>query len=278
VAATGAVGPGKSVLPPQCGGGDSRFRIPGACPNERSASSCSCSPTRFDYDGLNRVTVEINALDQRKETAYDDPEGSHVNRSEERDLTRGLRVEFEYDELNRETLRRVHLEGSGSAGEVYETITSYDDQQHRVSVTDPEQNVTERSLDGMDRVVREVVDPTGLALVTLMSYDGLGNVKLVRNPRQFETRSFRDGLGRLIERRDAATRSTHFEYDGEGLRTAGGDQNAGGPGAAPPADKEGARSHHRRRANRPSTSETKPPWTSLITLTGMRSSTCPAVL
>ena len=76
--------------------------------------------------------------------AYNDPEpGAHVNKSEELDLTRGLRTTFVYDPLNRETERQVHLEpkagvdASVPRGVRYTTATAYDDAAHSVTVTDP---------------------------------------------------------------------------------------------------------------------------------------------
>ena len=90
-------------------------------------------------------TKTTNALGQITTVTYLDPEGSKVNKSEEHDQTRGLRTTYRYDALNRETERKVHLEGAGAAGEVYTTLTAYSDDTHSLTVTDPRLTVTETS-------------------------------------------------------------------------------------------------------------------------------------
>ena len=100
-------------------------------------------------------------------TTYDDPEGSHVNKSEENDPVKGLRTTFIYDPLNRETTRTVRLEGEDgdpvTGVQSFTTSTAYDDAEHAVRTTDPRGVVTRRRLDGLDRVVEETVDVDGLA-------------------------------------------------------------------------------------------------------------------
>jgi RHS repeat-associated protein len=173
----------------------------------------------FEYDGLNRRTRTTNALGQAVTTTYLDPEGSRVNRSEDHDLTCGLRTTFSYDALNRETQRVVRLEGEGGGGEAYSTTTAYDDAGHAVSVTDPRGNVTRTRLDGLDRPFEMTVDPGGLDLLTRTSYDGLGNRKSVTDANGHTTTFRHDGLGRLVLTTDAAGATTAAEYDGEGLKT-----------------------------------------------------------
>ena len=139
----------------------------------------------------------------------DDPEGSHVNKSEERDVARGLRTTFLYDDIGRETERTVHLEGEDgdpapNAGP-YTTTTVYADGSHAVRVTDPRGIKTLRKLDGLDRVFEETVDTDGLpqadplGLTTTVAYDGLGNRKHVTDP-ELRTTSFAyDELGRPLD-------------------------------------------------------------------------------
>ena len=103
--------------------------------NRTSATDPNGHTTTSEYDGLNRLTRTTNALNQVTTVAYDDPEGSHVNKSEEHDQTRGLRTTFRYDKLNRETERVVHLEGEGGNAAAYTTATTYDDDNHSVTVT-----------------------------------------------------------------------------------------------------------------------------------------------
>lgn len=178
--------------------------------------------TTFRYDGLDRVTETVrdpSGLALVTTVKYDDPEGSHVNRSEEYDGQRKLRTRFEYDELNREAKRTVLLEGPPEAA-AYVTTTTYDDRSHSMTVEDPRRFRTTTRLDGLDRVAEHTVDPGGLNLVTTTEYDGLGNRKRVEDPRGNDTFYSHDGLGRLVFVRDADRKVSRYEYDGEGNRTA----------------------------------------------------------
>jgi RHS repeat-associated protein len=189
--------------------------------NRRSVTDANGHATSFEYDGLNRLTKTTNALGQVATIAYDDPDGSHVNKSEEHDLTRGSRITYLYDVLNREREHKVRLEGAGSAGEVYTTTTAYDDAQHAMTVTDPRGTSIRRRMDGLDHLVEEIVDDRagGLKLRTTVAYDGLGNRKSVTDPNGHTTRFGRDGLGRLTATTDAQEHTTRYTYDGEGLKT-----------------------------------------------------------
>jgi RHS repeat-associated protein len=187
--------------------------------NLRSQKDANGHEATWEYDGLNRRIKTTNALGQVTTEAYLDPEGSHVNKSEEHDQVRGLRTTFAYDELNRETQRVVHLEGTGGGGAAYTTTAVYDDANHSLTVTNPREFATLTRLDGLDRPFEQTVDPGGLALVTRTSYDGLGNRKSVTDPSDHTTRYRFDGLGRLVETIDALTHSTLATYDGEGLKT-----------------------------------------------------------
>ena len=161
-----------------------------------------------------------NALGQVATVTFLDPEGSSkVNKSEEHDVMRGLRTTYVYDFLNRETSRTVRLEGAGSSGEVYQTVTQYEDAAHSMTVRDPRGFSTSMRLDGLDHVVEQVVDPAGLGLTTRTSYDGLGNRKRVLDPERHTTQYDFDGLGRLRRVVDARGLATAYEYDGEGLKT-----------------------------------------------------------
>jgi YD repeat-containing protein len=131
--------------------------------NRTSVTDPNGHTTAFDYDGLNRLTRTTNALGQVTTVAYDDPEGSHVNKSEEQDQVRGLRTTFGYDKLNRETQRVVRLEGAGGGGATYTTTTVYDDATHSLTVSNPRLFTTLTRLDGLDRPFEQTVDPGGLA-------------------------------------------------------------------------------------------------------------------
>jgi RHS repeat-associated protein len=188
----------------------------------RSITDFNGNTTSHVYDGLNRVLSTTNAEGHVTAAAYDDPEGSHVNKSEEAELPRGLRTTFLYDALNREIGRTVHLEGANSAGETYDTFTAYDDDFHTATVSDPRQTKTRRRLNGLDRVVEEVVDAGtgGLNLTTTTGWDGLGNVTRTVDPGGHETNFKYDSLGRLIETHFPEGMVSAQSYDGGNLKTA----------------------------------------------------------
>ncbi len=180
-----------------------------------------------EYDGLNRVTKvtrDVGGLSLVTTTGYSDPEGSHLNKSEERDVAKGLRTTFVYDVLNRGTSRAVHLEGVGGGGAVLTTTTAYEDQGHEERITDPRGVVTLRKLDGLDRVVEETVDVAGLAgasalnLKTVTTYNGLGLKTSVLDPENHETRYGYDALGRLLKVTDAKEQESVYSYFGDGLK------------------------------------------------------------
>ena len=175
--------------------------------NRLSATDANGHATQYAYDSLNRVIRTTNALGEVVTATYDDPEGSHVNKSEDRDLTRGLRTTYRYDKRNRELTRTVKLEGAGAAGETYVTSTTYDDRTHSMTTTDPRGNALRTTLDGLDRVTNQVVDPGRLGLETVSVYDGLGNKKAVQDPNGHVSRFEYDALGRLVrDRRRPRTR------------------------------------------------------------------------
>ncbi len=111
--------------------------------NLRSVTDANGRVTETEYDGLNRVTkvtrdVGAGRLNLVTTIAYDDPGGSHVNKSEERDWAKGLRTSFLYDPLDREETRTVRLEGEdgdpGTGVVTYTTTTAYEDAEHAVRI------------------------------------------------------------------------------------------------------------------------------------------------
>jgi RHS repeat-associated protein len=189
--------------------------------NRLSLSDANEHTTLFAYDGLNRIRSTTNALSQVLRVEYDDPEpNSHVNKSLERDETQGLTTRYRYDELNREIERRVQFVNPlDSTDTEYLTTTSYADSVHSLTVTDPRGIQSLARLDGMDRVIEQVVDVGGLALSTQTSYDGLDNRKNLRDPnRNPATRWIHDGLGRQLRVEDSLGKTSRATYDGEGLR------------------------------------------------------------
>ena len=64
-----------------------------------SSKDANGNETRSEYDQLNRVTRVVDAHRREKRIEYNDPEGSHVNKSRETVLPQGLVTEYGYDEL-----------------------------------------------------------------------------------------------------------------------------------------------------------------------------------
>jgi RHS repeat-associated protein len=197
--------------------------------NKLTSQDANGKVTQYGYDGLSRVQTmvrDLGGLSLTSGAEYDDPEGSHVNKSADVDEARGLRTEYGYDPLGRELERKQLLLKDGSGDPVspndavaYVTATSYDDAAHAITVVDPDLHVTRVVMDGLDRAVEHTVDPGGLNLITQTTYDGLGGKNKVTDPRQHDTAFETDGLGRTTRITDANQQDTVVEYDGEGLKT-----------------------------------------------------------
>jgi RHS repeat-associated protein len=187
--------------------------------NKTSSTDANNHTTLFSYDGLNRLVRTQDAEGHVSTAAYDDPEGSHVNKSQDHDETRGLRTLYAYDALNRETSHEVHLEGPGSSGEVYRTTKQYNDSAHTVTVTDPRGTQSEVKLNGLDREFEMAIDPSGLNLRMATSYDGAGDKVLYRDARGFDTHWGYDTSGRLTSIAYPDGSSEGHSYDGEGATT-----------------------------------------------------------
>ena len=118
------------------------------------------------------------------------------------------------------------LEGEdGEPGTLtYTTTTAYVDAEHAITVTDPRGVVSKQTLDGLDRMIEQVVDTQGLApapplnLTTAITYDGLGNKKEVTDPEDRTTSFDYDVLGRLRKTTDADSQETIYTYYGDGLK------------------------------------------------------------
>ena len=199
--------------------------------NLRRVTDPNGKVTETEYDNLNRVkkvTRDLGGLNLVTTASYDDPEGSHVNKSEEKDVAKGLRTTFTYDALGRELVRSARLEGEDGDPAPnpgpYTTTSVYEDGDHAVRITDPRGVKALRMLDGLDRVFEETVDTAGLgpaaplSLITTIEYDGLGNKKEVTDPEGRTTRFDYDGLGRLLKTTDAKGQESSATYFGDGLK------------------------------------------------------------
>jgi RHS repeat-associated protein len=195
--------------------------------------------TTREYDALDRVTKVIRdprapnpaGLELITTTRYcNDPAatpiGAGVLKCEEHEEKHGRRTLFEYDALNRETLKTVRLEGqdgnpaTNNVEEVTRTDYFDSDRAHQITEQlDATRNmVTRVQLDGLDREVKRIHDFGVRNEVTQTTYDGAGNKKLVLEPRSNPSSFTYDALGRLRLATDAKVQNGVYTYDGAGLK------------------------------------------------------------
>jgi RHS repeat-associated protein len=185
--------------------------------NRRYFRDANGNETSYTPDGLGRVVSTTNALNQTSTTYYNDPEGSHVNKSMEYDQARGLRTSYVYDPQGRELTRTVTLEGAGGDGAVYVTNTSYTGTHVHIEGPGPNGHITDQELNGRDHVAQETVHTSDGDLVTKTTYDQEDRPYVVTNPRGIFTMYGRDGYGRVISTYDSRYTAT-ADYDGTGLK------------------------------------------------------------
>ena len=159
--------------------------------------------TTFEYGVHGLPEVVTRPLVGDTLTEYDD-RGRMVKRTDAEDRV----TEYEYDDLDRQTLRRL-------ADLPAEWKTDYDDEQRLQTETDSEENATEKYFDTRGRLVR-TVDATGAEKV--VEYDEEGNMTLESKWFEDETdridiEYFYDDAGRLERREEPLGRITHYETD-----------------------------------------------------------------
>jgi RHS repeat-associated protein len=187
--------------------------------------------TTTDYDNIGRVVKVIDATGSYRRFDYEDATASALAKKEtfvgpgqgeikiaeeeydpngnvvvSRTFDAGVPVSvnsFEYDELNRQTVQRVHtLDSSGVPTGVYsESKTTYDALGRRTQTTDADGKVTDFAYDGAGR----------LRSVTEYLNGALGTTPVV-------TEYTYDEVGNLIVQKDALGRETKYEYDNFGRR------------------------------------------------------------
>ncbi len=202
--------------------------------------------TRYDYDNLNRLVLQTDALGQTRAYRYDG-NGNLVGELDELDRERG----YEYDAEDRQTLATDPLgsltrydydafgnltKRSEALGTAIERVSEYvydrnnllvretDPENHSVAyeydavgnrfkVTDARNNTTEYVYDALDRNIK-IIDP--LNFETRFEYDGVGNQIKIIDPRN-HARSFTyDPGNRLFTAEDGEGRKVSFEYDAQG--------------------------------------------------------------
>jgi RHS repeat-associated protein len=170
--------------------------------------------SRMVYDGFSRLRQKVDAIGRQLLFDYD----AYGNLTEEADTTTGLTVTRSYDAIGRPlTEVKAFSDPVTHLPVRYIRTYAYDDTAHRVTTTQGATTVEER-LNGFDNVIEHVVDPAGLALLTVNQYNAQGKVTAVSDPegpgRDLVTTY--DGLGRPIHQQYLLGGEEKFYYDVRG--------------------------------------------------------------
>lgn len=155
----------------------------------------------MSYDRLGRTTQVIDPLGRVMDSTFVTDTTSPLLA---RDVTHGTNHAYTYDGIMRPLTETLSFRDGGDTEQTrqYVTTTSYNDAQHRMSVTDPRGTVHLAQMDGFGRTyytVNDYGDVGHLNLSTWMHYDNRGNrIKLTDA----------EGNGDLD-----VTRTTTFNYD-----------------------------------------------------------------
>lgn len=95
------------------------------------------------------------------------------------------------------------------------TTFTYDGADRQIAVTDPNSVQTTQAYDDLDRLVSTISDSAvgGIQSTTQMTYDAIGNVRTVIDPKNLTTSYTYDALGRLTEQVSPDSGTTSYTYD-----------------------------------------------------------------
>jgi len=207
-----------------------------AVDNVLSTTNANNYTTFYEYDELNRVKQRTDPIQKPGGGpcitffVYDTP--LPVPTAECSDCTgptkgsslvskqidgNGKVTYFAYDDLDRQ---RMVLRKQGDTDFVHDpndaaTLTTYDEDDNVLSVTEPNGNTTRYEYDALSRrraMVNAALD------VTQFTYDPVGNVKTVTAPNGNVTTNTYDGMKRVIEVQDSAGSVGRYTYDPVGNR------------------------------------------------------------
>jgi YD repeat-containing protein len=133
---------------------------------------------------------------------------------------RGTRTTYTYDAANRMLTRTVEPTDADADVELnLQTKWEYDPKGQAWKVTDPRGTVTEYTFDLEGRTIKQVVDPTGLAIKTEWTHDAEGRVVTLLDPNSVTTQYTFDKLGRRTKEQldpSGLNISRSFTYDEAG--------------------------------------------------------------
>ncbi|NBI31144.1 RHS repeat-associated core domain-containing protein [Chengkuizengella marina] len=117
----------------------------------------------------------------------------------------GNRTEFIYDAWDR-NIETIHSDG-------YRSTVQYDDIQHTVTSTDPENNVFRTTFDVLGRTIKKEELTNGIKVLATYQYDDIGNVISSNDAKENVTQFEYDSLNRLMGVINAKLEHTQYDYD-----------------------------------------------------------------
>jgi len=172
--------------------------------NQKTVTDWNGNTTTWEYDALNRVTSEEDALGQL--IHYDEYDRNN-NLLAMRDK-RNIATRYQYDREDRQTL----IERAG----LQILRKEYDEVGNLLLEEDAEGNKTAWEYDGRNQVL---VESGELAAITRFQYDPMGNRSYRRDPEGRETFSVYDKRNRLESVTNGEQETTSYSYDLNGNRT-----------------------------------------------------------
>jgi YD repeat-containing protein len=153
--------------------------------------------TTYQYDGLNRLVKETDALSKITQTFYDG-QGNRISVIDRN----GNATTYQYD------LRQRLVNTIDALNQM--TTQAYDGNDNRISVTDRNNHTTSFQYDVQNRVVKST---DAIGNVTKMTYDGVGNRLTDTDANGHSTSYQYDALNRPVRRTDAVANVTQWFYD-----------------------------------------------------------------
>ena len=205
--------------------------------NKTGEADANVHVTKYEYDALNRMILRTDAEANFTRMAYDmvgvsgcpqctgPTKGSNLP-TKQTDGN-GKVTYFKYDGLDRLILQ-IRKEGdTADLIDASDAVTryTYDAQGNRLTITEPNGNITTSGYDALNRQVRRTNAAGDLTVIT---YDPVSKVKTVTAPNGNITTYSYDTLDRLIQLDDSVGRVASYTYDAVGNRLTERDGNGHG--------------------------------------------------
>ena len=189
----------------------------------------------YEYDALNRRIKTTDALGYVTLLEYDNTGGCPVcpgpakgsSRVTKQTDANGKVTYFKYDTLDR-LIKEIRKEGDvADVIDASDAVTQYgyDANSNRLTMTQPNGNMTSFVYDALNRPIEET---NAAGDTTLTSYDGVGNVLTTTAPNGNITTNTYDVIDRVIQVSDSIGLVASYSYDHEGNRLSETDGNGNG--------------------------------------------------